>query len=79
MKITTKIVVVIAILYNAFLGYVVTLTLEPIIVLLFLSFDIFLIFYYLFLLVRYNYGRPMIQKDLLEKARKEVQSYGSQR
>jgi hypothetical protein len=78
MHFATKVIIIIAILYNASLGYFVTLSFDPLIVLLFLSVDIFLIFYYVMLLIRYNYGIVKYGKEhmeLIEDARSELRRY----
>lgn len=78
MRLATKIITIIAIVYNASLGYVVTLAFNPVLVLLFLSLDIFLIFYYMALLIRYNYGFAKYakeHKELIEDARAEMHRY----
>ncbi len=77
MKLATKIIVIIALLYNGLMGYFVTLTAQPFVVLGFLSVDFFLIFYYMWLLIRQNLGVMKFErehKDILEKAREEVRS-----
>lgn len=74
----TKIILIIAILYNASLGYFVTLSFNPLVVLLFLSLDIFLIFYYMMLLIRYNMGIVKYKKEhkeLIEEAQDEIRHY----
>ncbi|MDE1768631.1 MAG: hypothetical protein KGH64_05015 [Candidatus Micrarchaeota archaeon] len=75
MKLATKIIIIIAVLYNAGMGYAIALTAQPYIVLSFFSVDIFLIFYYMWLLIRQNLGVIKFEKehkDILNKARDEV-------
>ena len=82
MRLATKIIIAIAVIYNASLGYFITLSFEPLVMLIFLSVDIFLIFYYVMLMVRYNYGLTKYQKeheDLIEDARAELRRYSKNR
>ena len=75
MKLATKLIIIIALLYNGLMGYFVTLTAQPFVVLGFLSVDFFLIFYYMWLLMRQNLGVMKFErehKDLIDRARKEV-------
>ncbi len=77
MKLTTKVIIIIALVYNGMMGYFVTLTAQPFVVLGFLSVDFFLIFYYMWLLIRQNLGVMKFErehKDIIEKARQEVRS-----
>lgn len=75
MDFKTKILLVLAVIYNMIMGVAVAFTEDPLIILLFLCIDFFLIFYYLWLLIRQNYGYlkfEKVNKDLIDKARKEV-------
>jgi hypothetical protein len=75
MKLATKLIIVIAVVYNGLMGYEVSLTEHPIFVLTFLSIDFFLIFYYMWLLIRENLGVMKFEsthKDLIKQAREEV-------
>ncbi len=77
MKLATKLIILIALIYNGLMGYFVTLTAQPFVVLGFLSVDFFLIFYYMWLLIRQNLGVMKFEKehkDLIQKAREEVRS-----
>lgn len=77
MKLATKLIIILAILYNGMMGYFVTLTSQPFIVLGFLSVDFFLIFYYMWLLIRENLGTMNFEKshkEIIEKAREELKS-----
>lgn len=77
MKLGTKLIVLIAIVYNGMMGYLVTLTAQPFIVLGFLSVDFFLIFYYMWLLIRQNLGTVKFEKshkEMIEKAREELKA-----
>lgn len=81
MKLATKLIIIVALLYNGMMGYLVTLTAEPFVVLGFLSIDFFLIFYYMWLLLRQNLGVMKFKKehsDLIKQAQEEVNSRNSQ-
>lgn len=80
METITKVLLVVAIGYNAVIGAFIEVTSGSFIIVLFLCIDFFLIFYYMWLLLRQNYGLFQFEKthkDLIRKAREEVRSRGS--
>ncbi|MDE1860849.1 MAG: hypothetical protein KGH72_03980 [Candidatus Micrarchaeota archaeon] len=73
----TEFLLILAIAITMSLGVLVAYTTEPFEVLGFLCLDFFLIFYYLRLLIRENFGTLKFErenKDLIEKARAEISS-----
>ncbi len=75
MKLATKLIITLAVVYNGAMGYAVTLTAQPFVVLGFLSLDFFLIFYYMWLLMKENLGTMKFartHKELIDQAREEI-------
>jgi heme A synthase len=77
LKLTTKIVVAIAFGYNIALGFLLIPLNQPLIVAIMLGFDFFFIFYYVSLLIRFNYGAMKFEREhseLLKQAREEIKN-----
>lgn len=74
----TILIVVLAIGYNCLLGYAMRLAFEPFTVVLFLSIDFFLIFYYVHFLVKENNEINKVGKnaELVIKAKQELKEHG---
>jgi hypothetical protein len=77
MELRTKVLLFIAIGYNMFVGFFIGYTHASLVILFFISLDFFLIFYYMWLLLRQNYGLFHFEKehrDLIMRAREEQKS-----
>ncbi len=82
MKLIYKFLFLALILTNAILGYFAKYTSAPVIFIILLSMDLFLLFYYVRTLFRANYGLLEFEKknlDLIKKAQKEVGDYQSKK